>query len=65
MTPEERKAKNRLWRRLAALASRWEGQDGIGYETAARELREQLETWKPSPAAQRPTSAASRRGGGD
>lgn len=53
MTPEERKAKSRLWRRLAEMAARWEKQDGIGFETAARELREHLETWRPHTAGQR------------
>lgn len=39
MTPEERKARNRLWRALQATCERWEDAVGMSSMACARELR--------------------------
>ncbi len=49
MTPEERKAKNRLWRLVKTMVERWEESDGEGYAAAAREMREVLSIDPPRP----------------
>ncbi len=49
MTPEDRKAKNRLWRLVKTMVERWEESDGEGYAAAAREMREVLSIDPPRP----------------
>lgn len=49
MTPEERKARNRLWRLVARMVERWESEDGVSSAQCARELREVLSLDPPKP----------------
>ncbi len=49
MTPEERKAKNRLWRELQATCERWEDAEGMSSMACARELRALLMIDPPRP----------------
>ncbi len=54
MTPEERKAKNRRWRDLWAMAERWEGEEfGARF---SRELKEMLRAHGEPKEAGRPRS---------
>jgi hypothetical protein len=49
MTPEERKAKNRLWRTLEASVERWEGDERQTVAGICRELRAWLAVDPPRP----------------
>jgi len=49
MTPEERKAKNRMWRDLWALAEAWEGHYPAPSAAAcARQMKDILRPYKPA-----------------
>lgn len=49
MTPEERKARNRLWRAVMQMAERWESAEGLSSAACARELRVLLAIDPPRP----------------
>lgn len=49
MTPEERKARNRLWHLTMGMVGRWERTDGQTALQCARELRALLSVDQPRP----------------
>lgn len=59
MTPEERKARNRQWRDLWALAERWESEDwGARFSRELKELLSAQGAPRPPGRPKRPLSVS-------